>query len=159
MRHFTFTFIIISSATFHINIYCYFKCDILRKLRTNILVLKSTGYRNTIIRSFLGFIILKEKKMDAKIIEYIPKEFIVKFTCDERRSKSLSVWLKTRIKTYCLWNNGRFTCDVMKGSQKMWFVGLLTKDALKDVSVMRWAFTCDEGRNESRVCGRLLTAL
>ena len=34
-------------------------------------------------------------------------------------------------------------------------IGLLTKDSLKDVSVMRSAFTCDEGRNESRVCGRL----
>ena len=34
---------------------------------------------------------LKKKKLDAKIIEYIPKEFIVKFTCDEKRGKRLSV--------------------------------------------------------------------
>ena len=49
----TFTFIIVFSATFHVYIYYYFKRDILRKLRINILILNSTGYKYTITRTYL----------------------------------------------------------------------------------------------------------
>ena len=34
-------------------IYYYFQCDILRKLRTNMLILNATGYKNTITRAYL----------------------------------------------------------------------------------------------------------